>query len=256
MIKSQTNPMQSIVNDTPYWLASVIAKEYGYKSNAAFRNNIIPETIKVIIDLGLPYDEHVFPITNTAKNSKDHMLSRFACWIASLHADGNKQGVKLARNRLSAFFDQLGLHEQDLFDIRRFALRKEVSKAGRRLASIAARSEYNKFSILVETGYKGLYGMNSKTLHTKRNLKETDKLYDFMDTVELSLHLMRLNLSIMALKSMKVITDEVIERHIYKVGLSCRLSVFESTGTYPENWPKSKDLKLIQKTFKNIIQEL
>ncbi len=255
-MQSPKNPMQTVVNDSPFWLASVLADEYGYKDESAFRKKIIPETLKVIIDLGLPYDEHVIPISNTAKNSRDHLLSRFACWIASLHADGNKPGVQAARDKLSSYFDQVGLHEKDLFDIRRFAIRREVSKAGRRLSSVASRAGYDKFSVLVESGYRGLYGMNSKALHEKRRLKENDKLYDFMDSVELSLNLMRLNLSIIALKTMNNITDEKVERRMHKVGLSCRLSVFESTGSYPENWPVSKSLVLIQRSFKKIIEDL
>lgn len=253
---SQHNPMQTIVNDTPYWLSSVVAEKYGYKDPDGFKRKIVPETIKVLIDIGVPYYEHVIPASNNESRSNDFLLSRFACWVAALHSDGSKEGVKKARNKLSAYFDQLGLEERDLFDIRRFPLRKEISKTTRRLSSIAARAGFNKFPILNESGYKGLYGMSSRELHSKRKLKETDNLYDFMDSAELSLNLLRLNLSIMALKSMSQINDQTVEKRMYKVGLSCRLSVFESTGSYPENWVLSKNLNSIQKTLKSIIKEL
>jgi len=102
-------------------------------------------------------------------------------------------------------------------------------------AGVITNEEYAKFQ---NAGYMGLYGgLTVEAIHEKKNLKDNEKILDFMGSEELGANIFRITQTEAKLKKDKVNnSNEATETH-YKVGKEVRETIKRVGGTLPEDLP-------------------
>src|SRR6185437_6232585 len=101
-----------------FWLAHEFMQALGYDSWATFQK-IITKAMGSCAKLGIDPTEAFSPFVflEEGKEVKTYKLSRFACFLVSMHADSKKEQVAKAKALLAAIADRLiqeRINEQDL----------------------------------------------------------------------------------------------------------------------------------------------
>ena len=132
---------------------------------------------------------------------EDVKLSRYACYLIVQNADPSKEIVAIGQ---TYFAVQTRLHEiqqmsqyQELKteNERRLFLRNELRNHNSQLAEAAQNAgvlTHIEYAIFQNHGYKGLYGgLDAKGIHSKKDLKKSQKILDHMGSTELAANLFR-----------------------------------------------------------------
>lgn len=228
------------------WWASQIANKLEYKDLNSF-SGVIDKTIHTFTILNIPVFENISPEMNGKK--QDYKLSRFASYIAVLHADSKKESVNQAKYNIAR---KTGLSTKTLVELERVGLREELSEANKWLSSIAKKFGVTDYKAFINAGYLGMYNMLSRQLLEYRKLNLTDNLLDQMGKIELSANLLRISMIEKAIESKKIKGQAPLEEHHSNIGANVRKSIVESLKTFPENLPVEKDIELIKKEMRDI----
>lgn len=143
-------------------------------------------------------------------------------------------------------------------DNKRLVARGEIKQWNQMLveaahnAGVITNEEYATFQ---NAGYMGLYGgLDVAAIHKMKNLKENEKILDFMGSEELGANIFRITQTEAKLRKDKVGTsNKAIETH-YEVGKKVRQTIKELGGTMPENLPTPE--KSINKVEKEQLKKL
>ena len=136
---------------------------------------------------------------NAEKEVTDYELSRYACYLIVQNGDPRKEVIALGqtyfaiqtrRQEVADYFNQLDE------DNKRLVIRGDIKQWNQMLlevvhnAGVITNQEYAEFQ---NAGYMGLYGgLTVEDIHTKKNLKENEKILDFMGIEELAANLFRI----------------------------------------------------------------
>ena len=113
-------------------------------------------------------------------------------------------------------------------------------------AGVITDEEYAEFQ---NAGYRGLYGgLTVQEIHKNKELKENEKILDFMGSEELAANLFRITQTEAKLKRENVKNKRKANNTHYIVGKTVRRAIEDIGGTMPENLPKpQKSIKQIEK---------
>ena len=113
-------------------------------------------------------------------------------------------------------------------------------------AGVITNKEYANFQ---NAGYKGLYGgLTTQDILERKNLKENEKILDFMESEELAANLFRITQTEAKLKREMVKTKEKANETHYIVGKTVRKAIKDIGGTMPEKLPTpEKSISKIEK---------
>ncbi len=229
------------------WWASQIANKLEYKDLNSF-SGVIDKTIHTLTILNIPVFENISPKMNGKK--QDYKLSRFASYIAVLHADSKKESVNQAKYNIAR---KTGLSNKTLKELERVGLREELSEANKWLSSVAKKAGVRDYRSFINAGYMGMYNMQSRQLVEFRKLKPSDIL-DQMGKIELSANLLRLSLTEKAIESKNVKGQAPLEELHKNIGVNIRKSITQSLNKYPETLSVEKDIELVKKELFNYKQ--
>ena len=248
-------------NGTEYWSARELSEVLGY---IQWRNFVkVMDRAKLACEnSGGNVEDHFAEVSkmvgigsNTERELLDYELSRYACYLIVQNGDPRKEVIALGqtyfaiqtrRQEVADYFNQLDE------DNKRLVIRGDIKQWNQMLLEVAHNSgvitnqEYAEFQ---NAGYMGLYGgLTVEDIHTKKNLKENEKILDFMGSEELAANLFRITQTEAKLKRENIKTKQKANQTHYTVGTTVRKAIKDIGGTMPEDLPKpEKSIKQIEK---------
>lgn len=97
----------------------------------------------------------------------------------------------------------------------------------------------------------GLYGgMKSKDIHTKKQLKPTEKILDHMGSEELAANLFRATQAEAKIKREHIHGQQQASKAHYDVGKKIRSTIHEIGGTMPENLEVPENISKVKSRIK------
>ena len=248
-------------NGTEYWSARELSEVLGYVQWRNFAK-VMDRAKLACENSGGNVEEHFAEVSKTIKMPKnaekeviDYELSRYACYLIVQNGDPRKEVIALGqtyfaiqtrRQEVADYFNQLDE------DNKRLVIRGDIKQWNQMLLEVAHNSgvitnqEYAEFQ---NAGYMGLYGgLTVEDIHAKKNLKENEKILDFMGSEELAANLFRITQTEAKLKRENVKTKQKANQTHYIVGTTVRKAIKDIGGTMPEDLPKpEKSIKQIEK---------
>ena len=245
-------------NYQEYWTARQLSRDLEYDDYRNFLK-VIEKAKRACENSGHDIDDHFVDITemvklgSTASRKIDNIkLSRYACYLIVQNANPHKQLVALWQNYFAMQTRKQEIAEQTTEDTKRLQLRNEMKTHNKNLASAASRAGVTDYSQFTEAGYYGLYGgLKSADIHTKKWLKENEKILDHMSSEELAANLFRATQTEAKIKRDQIRGQKNATRTHYEVGKKVRDTIKDFWGTMPEDLPAVENIKTTEKRLKH-----
>lgn len=245
---------------TEYWNARELSEVLQYKKWENFakvidRAKLACKNSGRNIDDDFPEVRKIVEAGALQKKVVDYELSRYACYLIVQNGDPRKEVIALGqtyfaiqtrRQEVADYFNQLDE------DNKRLVIRGDIKQWNQMLLEVAhnagviTNQEYVEFQ---NSGYMGLYGgLTVEDIHRKKNLKDNEKILDFMGSEELAANLFRITQTEAKLKREKVKDKEKANQTHYTVGKTVRKAIEDIGGTMPENLPTlEKSIKQVER---------
>ncbi len=216
---------------TEYWNARELSEVLQYKKWENFAK-VIDRAKLACNNSGFEIQDHFPEVrkmveigSNTIRELLDYELSRYACYLIVQNGDPRKEVIALGqtyfaiqtrRQEVADYFNQLDE------DNKRLVIRGDIKQWNQMLleaahnAGVITNKEYAEFQ---NAGYMGLYGgLTVEDIHSRKNLKDKEKILDFMGSEELAANLFRITQTEAKLKRENVKEKDVYEN--YKIRTS------------------------------------
>jgi len=245
---------------TEYWNARELSKVLQYKkwenfSKVIDRAKLACKNSGRNIEDDFPEVRKIVEAGATQKKVIDYELSRYACYLIVQNGDPRKEVIALGqtyfaiqtrRQEVADYFNQLDE------DNKRLVIRGDIKQWNQMLleaahnAGVITNEEYAEFQ---NAGYMGLYGgLTVDDIHKRKNLKDNEKILDFMESTELIANLFRISQTEEKLKKDNVHSSSKATATHYEVGSKVRKAIEDIGGTMPEDLPRpEKSIKQIEK---------
>lgn len=243
-----------------FWSARELQKILGYASWGKFQNAIkraqksfaTSEVTKYynIKDHFRQAGKMVILGSGARRKLIDFELSKYACYLIAQNGDPDKPEIAQAQ----AYFNIQTFRQEQFQSMsdeeKRLHVRTQVIDNNKTLFDSAKSSGVRNFGKFNDTGYRGLYGMNTKELASKKNLGK-DKILDRAGTTELAANLFRITQTNDKLQnelaSGKTIGEQKADSIHFMIGGKVRQTIKDIGGTMPENLPPEVHIKEIEK---------
>ena len=186
---------------------------------------------------------------------EDYELSRYACYLIVQNGDPRKKVIALGQSYFAIKTQQQELienYDELTEEQKRLAIRTEMifhNKSLAEAAQMAGVIDPKDFAIFQNKGYQGLYGgLGVKEIRTRKGLKNSQKILDYMGSTELAANLFRATQTDEKLRKEHTTGKDAANRTHFEVGQKVRQTIKELGGTMPENLPvPAKSIKQIVK---------
>ena len=248
-------------NGLEFWYARELSGILEYSKWENF-SKVIKRAMLACKNSGFNIEEHFPEVRKTIEMPKtaqkevvDYEFSRFAGYLIVQNGDPRKEIIALGqtyfaiqtrRQEVADYFNQLDE------DNKRLVIRGDIKQWNQMLveaahnAGVITNEEYATFQ---NAGYIGLYGdLTVEGIHKRKNLKDNEKILDFMGSTELIANLFRISQAEEKLKKDKINNaDKATEVH-YSVGKEVRDAIKRVGGTMPEDLPTpEKSISQVEK---------
>lgn len=111
-----------------------------------------------------------------------------------------------------------------------------------------------EYAIFQNHGYQGLYGgLNAKAIHTRKGLKKSQQILDYMDYEELAANLFRATQTESKLKRENITGKSKANAVHFEVGSKVRQTIKELGGAMPEDLPTpEKSIKQLERDINKL----
>lgn len=241
-------------NGTRFWYAHEFMRALGYDSWSSFQQ-VITKAMGSCAKLGIDPTEAFVPDTflDNGKESKTYKLSRFACFLVSMHGDSKKEEVAKAKALLAAIADRLIEERIQEHDLGRIETRDDLKLAERVLSGVAqdAGLESHQFGIFKDAGFRGMYNMGLGALLIRKGIPPKKTLYDFMGLEEMAGNLFRVTQTAARIKNQKVMGLPALSDTAKRVGHEVRQMMVKNGGTPPESLPVADEISGVRRRLKS-----
>ena len=246
---------------TEYWNARELSEVLQYKKWENF-SKVIDRAKLACQNSGFEVADHFPEVrkmveigSNTVRELLDYELSRYGCYLIVQNGDPRKEVIALGqtyfaiqtrRQEVADYFNQLDE------DNKRLVIRGDIKQWNQMLleaahnAGVITNEEYAEFQ---NAGYMGLYGgLTVDEIHKRKDLKDNEKILDFMGSTELIANLFRISQTEEKLKKDNIHSCSKATATHYEVGSKVRKAIEDIGGTMPEDLPRpEKSIKQIEK---------
>lgn len=243
-----------------FWYARELQIALDYKRWDKFQN-VISKAMEACKNSENNVDDHFSHVGKiveagaTYKDVGDIELSRYACYLIVQNGDSRKKVIALGQTYFAVKTRQQELIENfdDLTeDKKRLAIRNEMkihNKSLAEAANLAGISDPKDYAIFQNKGYQGLYGgLGRKEIHSKKGLKKSQDILDYMGSTELAANLFRATQTDEKLRKEHIVGKNAANQTHYEVGKKVRQTIKELGGTMPEDLPTPrKSIKQIER---------
>ena len=236
--------------------ARQLAKVLNYSDFWNFEN-VIKKAKITCQSSGQAVSDHLGDITEEVKaglwtTGKYHSyaLSRYACYLIAMEADGSKPEVASAKAYFAIQTRKQEVSEQLLEDKKKLYLREQVSEHNKSLAKTAKQAGVSNYGNFVDYGYLGLYGMRNKDILKKKKLKPNDSLMDNVGSEELAANLFRATQAEAKIKRENITGQDKANKAHHEIGQDVRNIIKKMWGTMPEELPATEHIKETKKRVK------
>lgn len=243
-----------------FWYARELQIALDYKRWDKFQN-VISKAMEACKNSENNVDDHFSHVGKiveagaTYKDVGDIELSRYACYLIVQNGDSRKKVIALGQTYFAVKTRQQELIENfdDLTeDNKRLAIRNEMkihNKSLAEAANLAGISDSKDYAIFQNKGYQGLYGgLGRKEIHSKKGLKKSQDILDYMGSTELAANLFRATQTDEKLRKEHIVGKNAANQTHYEVGKKVRQTIKELGGTMPEDLPTPrKSIKQIER---------
>lgn len=241
-------------NGVRFWMAHEFMVALGYDSWVSFQK-VITKAMGSCAKLGIDPTEAFTPTSflEDGKEIKSYKLSRFACFLVSMHGDSKKEEVAKAKALLAAIADRLIEERIQENDLGRIETRDDLKLAERVLCGAAqsAGLETYQFGIFKDAGFRGMYNMNLASLMQRKGVDRKKTLYDFMGLEELAGNLFRVTQTAARIKNQRMSGVDALSYTAKSVGREVRTIMTKNAGVPPESLPIEEDISRTKSRLKS-----
>lgn len=238
-------------NGFTYWWASDLMGMLGYQTMEGFSKPINKAIATcTTLNIGLFDNFAQYPRTLGGRPVNDYRLSRFACYLVAMNADGKKPEVARAQAFFAALAESFRRYVEEAAEVERVLVREDVSEHEKSLSVTAHRAGVDNFALFQNAGYRGLYNMNLNKLRDYKRLPDKRSPLDFMGGVELAANLFRITQTDLKLRTQGIHGQKPAEQTAEGVGLEVRKTMMRISGQKPEDLPPAEDIKKIRGDLK------
>jgi DNA-damage-inducible protein D len=235
-------------NGIRYWDAHQLMSSLGYETYASFKN-VILKAVSSCAKLGIETHEAFIPETllEEGKSRSTYRLTRFACFLITMHADSSKAQVSAAKVYFATLAEAIMQQCVSSNDLARLELRADLSEGEDVMESAASKAGITNYAFFKSAGFMGMYNMNLKKLKLKKGVAPDATLYDLMGKTELAGNWFRVTQTAERIKSHAVKGQAALEKTARQVGANVRQEMLKNSKVAPENLPIEEDLKHVKK---------
>jgi DNA-damage-inducible protein D len=246
-------------NGMRYWYAHEFMEALGYETWQSFQN-VITRAMGSCAKLNIDPTEAFISETyiENGRALKTYKLTRFACFLVSMHADSKKPEVAKAKAVLAAIADQLIAERIQDHDLGRIEARDDLKLAEKVMSGVAqaAGLETTQFGIFKDAGFRGMYNMGLQDLRRHKGITGNAVLYDFMGLEELAGNLFRVTQTAARIKNKNVQGITPLVNTATQVGAEVRNMMMKNSGLAPEALPLDQDISQVKKRLKATAREM
>jgi len=217
--------------------------------------NVITKAMGSCARLGIDPTEAFLRATciDDGKEISTYKLSRFACFLVSMHADSKKPEVAKAKAVLAAIADRLVEERIAETDLGRIETRDDLKAAERSLSGVAqdAGLESHHFGIFKDAGFRGMYNMSLQRLMEYKGVDAKMTLYDFMGLEELAGNLFRVTQTAARVKTKGVRGLPALQDTAHHVGKEVRTMMIKNSGVAPEKLAIAENITTVKRRLKS-----
>lgn len=247
-------------NGHRYWLAHDFMAQLGYETWGAFSkiiNKAMASCAALDIDILGNFDQ--IEMVYQGQAVKTFKLSRFACFLITMHADSKKEQVSQAKTVLAAIADKLIQSKIDENTVERLELRERL-KDGEGIMSAAAKAagliSSDDFGMFKNAGFRGMYNMSLADLKKFKGVDSNAVLYDFMGHTELAGNYFRVTQTAEKIKSNHAKGLHEVAAVAHEVGRDVRNMMIQNSGIKPEHLAIEENIKEVKKTLKGANRQM
>ena len=248
-------------NGVRYWGAHKFMLSLGYETWASFQN-VINKAMASCAALNVQIQEAFIPDTfvEDGKVVSTYRLTRFACFLVTMHADSKKPRVAQAKTVLAAIADALLERQIQQDALERIDVREELKGGESIMSAIANQSglQSSEFGIFKDAGFRGMYNLSLQQLIRRKGapVGKGHTLYDFMGKTELAANLFRVTQTAERIKNTGANGVRELSSAANEVGKEVRGIMLKSSGIAPENLPIEEDITKVKVGLKSVAKEM
>lgn len=242
-------------DDYVYWYARDYMLMLGYEQYASFKkaiNKAVSTCMTLEIDIMDNFQQVMREING--ESTSDYKLSRFACYLIAMNADGKKPQVAKAQAFFAASAEAIRRYVDNAEDVERVLIRDEISTHEKSLSGVAQKAGVvgSGYALFQNAGYRGMYNMNLNQLKNYKGLASKGRsLLDFMGKDELAANLFRITQTELKMKNEGIRGQGASENAAESVGRKVRKTMEEISGSKPEDMALVEDIKKVRTSLKH-----
>ncbi len=248
-------------NGIRYWVAHEFMAALGYESWPTFYkviNKAMASCAALNVNINEAFIQDVF--VEGEKEIQTFRLTRFACFLVTMHADSKKPQVAKAKTVLAAIADALVEQRIQQDALERIEVRDEL-KGGESIMSAVAHHaglQNHEFGIFKDAGFRGMYNLSLQSLIKRKSapVENGRTLYDFMGKTELAANLFRVTQTAERIKNTGAAGLKQLSGTAHEVGSEVRGIMLKSGGVAPENLPLEEDISKVKSRLKSAAREM